>query len=50
MTKREAREARQALFVLSQMIDEQYMTETRCKENLDKLADFINKVDDEAEV
>lgn len=50
MTKREAKEARQSLFVLSQMIDEQYMSESRCKENIEKLADFINKVEDEAKV
>ena len=50
MTKKEAREARNKLFIVSQMIDEQYATEDRCQEAFDALADFINKVEDEAKV
>ena len=50
MTKKEAKEARQNLFVLTQMISEEYAGSERCQEHVDALAEFINKVEDEAKV
>lgn len=50
MTKKEAKEARQNLFVLTQMIGEEYAGSERCQQHIDALAEFINKVEDEAKV
>lgn len=50
MTKKEAKEARDHLFVISQMIGEEYAGSARCQEHLDALVAFINKVEDEAKV
>lgn len=50
MTKKEAKEARDHLFVISQMIGEEYAGTERCQEQIEALTEFINKVEDEAKV